>query len=85
MSINMLRQLDKEVRDKDLRIKTLIIKNEEEIITHERQMMEFRCQMNRIIDSMKKNNLEKENTYQVGLEKLNEVINYQKILYSQVT
>ena len=34
---------------------------------------------------MKKNNLKKEEAYQEGLERLHEVINYQKNLYSQAT
>ena len=62
--------------DKEQRIIELI-KNEDENIAYERQMKEFRCQMNLTIDLMKKNNLEKENIHQEGLERLKEVINYQ--------
>ena len=52
-------------------ITDLIKRNEEEKTIHELQLKEFRQQMNLTIDSMKKKKLEKENSYQVGLESLN--------------
>ena len=52
-------------------ISDLIKRNEEENRIHELQLKEFRYQMNTTIDSMKKKMLEKENSYQGGLESLN--------------
>ena len=66
-------------------ISDLIKRNEEEKMIHELQLKEFRYQMNLTIDSMNKKKLEKENSYQEGLESLKKVINYQKNLYKQVT
>ena len=56
--------------------------NKEERIEEERQMMEFRSQMNLTVDTLKKNHLEKEKWHQSELERMKEVINYQQKLFS---
>ena len=56
--------------------------NKEERIEEERQMMEFRIQMNLTIDTLKKNHRDKEACHQNELEKMKEVINYQQKLFS---
>ena len=56
--------------------------NKEERIEEERQMMEFRSQMNLTVDTLKKNHLEKETGHQNEIERMKEVINYQQKLFS---
>ena len=56
--------------------------NKEERIEEERQMMEFRIQMNLTIDALKKKHRDKEAYHQNELEKMKEVINYQQKLHN---
>ena len=50
-----LKQLEKEIKDKEQLIKDLINQNKEENTAHERQMREFRNQKNQVIDLLKNN------------------------------
>ena len=53
MTINKLKQLEKEIQDKEQLIKDLINQKKDENTAHERQMSEFRNQMNQVIDLLK--------------------------------
>ena len=72
--------MEKELRDKEIRIQELINKNAEEQAVQEKLMIDFRDKMNQTIDIINKSKLEREITTQNELRSLQGIIDYQEVI-----